>query len=161
MRVWTTWFFFLKNHWKIQNGRFFVRVSTFHLHVLGLAELLLAGFLLLLLRLMVVMVHVCDLTVVAAVVVLVPHALVRVGIRSERAPGSRRMRVRNGVARVGPGLGWRDLGLSWGRRRGMREGGRRGRGQRNADVFARYSPNLGAFWWEIERAATVGELINS
>lgn len=121
-----------------------VIISTFHLHVLGLAELLLAGFLLLLLRLMVVMVHVCDITV-AAVVVLISHALVRVGIRSERTPRSLRMRVRSGAARVGPGLFWRDLGLSWGRRRGIREGGRRGRGQRNADVLARYSPNLGAF----------------
>lgn len=75
------------------------RVCTFHFHIFGLAELLLAGFLLLL-RLVVV-VHVCDLTV-AAVVVLV--SLVRVGIRSERAPGSRRMQVRIGAARVGPGL---------------------------------------------------------
>lgn len=82
--------------------------STFHLHVLGLAELLLAGFLLLLLCLMVVVmvvVHVCDLTVVAApVVVLLSHALVRVRFRFERTPESRRMRVRIGAARVRPGL---------------------------------------------------------
>lgn len=41
-----------------------------------------------------------------------------------------------------------DLGLVRRRRRGARWGGRRGRGQRNADVFARYSPNLGAFCGE-------------
>lgn len=77
-------------------------VSTFHLHILWLAELLLAGFLLLLLlRLVVMVVHVCDLTV-AAVVVLA--SLVRVWVLSERAPGSRRMQVRIGAARVGPGL---------------------------------------------------------
>lgn len=77
---------------------------TFHLHVLGLAELLLAGFLLLLLSLVVMVVHVYELTFAVVVVVLVSLALIRVGLRRGRAPGNRRMRVQFGAARVGPGL---------------------------------------------------------
>lgn len=72
--------------------------------------------------------------------------------RFDGEPGSglllRRGRTRRWGGQVEPGrpgLLCSDLGLVRYRRRGMRRGGRWGSGQRNADVFTRYSPNLGAF----------------
>lgn len=71
--------------------------------------------------------------------------------RFDGGPGSglllRRGRTRRWGGQVEPGrpgLLFSDLGLVRYRRRGMRRGGRWGSGQRNADVFTRYSPNLGA-----------------
>lgn len=72
--------------------------------------------------------------------------------RFDGEPGSglllRRGRTRRWGGQVEPGrpgLLCSDLGLVRYQRRGMRRGGRWGSGQRNADVFTRYSPNLGAF----------------
>lgn len=126
---------------------------AFHFHVLRFTELLLAGFLLLLLRVVMVVVHVgscycgCD--------AVLPACFAAVDLVQGRfggEPGSGllvrcgRMRRWGGqVEPLRPGLLCCDLGLVRCQRRGMRRGGRRGSGQRNADVFARYSPNLGAF----------------
>lgn len=72
--------------------------------------------------------------------------------RFDGEPGSglllRRGRTRRWAGQVEPGrpgLLCSDLGLVRYQRRGVRRGGRWGSGQRNADVFTRYSPNLGAF----------------
>lgn len=86
-------------------------VLTFHLHVFGLAELLLAGFLLLLLSVMVVVVvHVCGGRDVFVL-------LVRGRFRGQEAPESRGPRIRRRIwaTRVEPGL----PGLSWRLRRGL------------------------------------------
>lgn len=120
---------------------------TFHLHILGFAKLLLAGFLLLLLSVMVV-VHVgncCDVMFVVFVLL----DLVWCRFRGEKGPGKLMgcLRMRRRGKQVEPwrlGLFYNDLGLFCSQRRGLREGGRWGSRQRNADVFARYSPNLGA-----------------
>lgn len=119
---------------------------TFHLHILGFTKLLLAGFLLLL---SVVVVHVgscCDEVLPG---IFVPLDLVQGRIRGE--PGSGLLvgcwRMRRWARQVEPwrlGLFYHDLGLFCCQRRGLGRGSRRGSRQRNADVFARYSPNLGA-----------------
>lgn len=129
-----------------------LHLLTFHLHVLRLAELLLAGFLLL----RVVVVHVgCggdggDALFPACFRVALDLVQARL---DGGAPGSG-LRVRCvEVRRWGdgrqveprrPGLLCDDLGLVRCQRRGVGRKGLLGSGQRNADVFARYSPNLGA-----------------
>lgn len=126
---------------------------TFHLHVLWFAELLLAGFLLLL---SVVVVHVGSCCCCGGgrnalfPVISVPLDLVLTWLGWEPSFGLlvRCGRMQRWGGQVEPrrtGLLWRVLGLVRCQRRGVRGGGRRGSGQRNADVFARYSPNLGAF----------------
>lgn len=126
---------------------------TFHLHVLWLTELLLTGFLLLLL-LRVVVVHVgsgCGGR--DAVLPAFDVALDLVQARLDGGePGSGLLLRCGEMRRWGgqvkprwPGLLGDDLGLVRCQRRGVRREGLLGSGQRNADVFARYSPNLGAF----------------
>ena len=83
------------------------RSLTFHFHILGFAKLLLAGFLLLLLS-VVMMVHVGNCCDVMMPVIFVPLDLVRSRFRGE--PGSellRRLRMRRRDRQVEP----RRLGL--------------------------------------------------
>ena len=122
---------------------------TFHLHILGFAKLLLAGFLLLLLS-VVVVVHIGHWCCDEVLPICVPLDLVRGRFSGEPGFGllwaGCRMMQRWG-RQVEPrrlGLLYHNLGLVCCQRRWLRRGGRRGSWQRNTDVFARYSPNLGA-----------------
>lgn len=106
---------------------------TFHLHVLWLTELLLAGFLLLL---RVVVIHVgscrCGRD---AVHLAISFILDLVQVRFGCEPGSGLLVRRGGMRRWGgqvepwrPGLLCYDLGLVRCQRRGVRRGGRWGSG---------------------------------
>lgn len=106
---------------------------TFHLHVLWFAELLLAGFLLLLLRMVVVHVGSCCCDAVLSAI-SVTLDLVRGRLGGE--PGSGLLvRCSGGMRRWGgqveprrPGLLCCDLGLVRCQRRGVRRGGQLGSG---------------------------------